>query len=578
MKDTQPRLVKAAQKGELLEIAYEMYRAEWDERKTVSDALAEIHNKGLVDVIKEYRKLTRDDSKRDFFMLRHALEDALPTINAPVREVMACVKHLTLEAGNDMAAGALISPFIGYCKVDKTRPDEVLDYAIEEIDQEIDFVTPAILAGSSHDLKAFVSKAISLCGKDCLITKRRAVHALGRVTYEGNETLVFQAYKAVVLLSEELTDGAIYAEILKTLFALSQENSEVEEKALAIVDSISKLVDERLTHSASDILFFESDKITDEMLERLLAILVHTLPKNGGTIDHIDYGLQKMVQNGKIDRAVLFLEALFEQCDYQIDVTVFDSFVRELFQNKESYLQPLLTKWLLAKKVKLGRFCFELLNSVTDKGIPLAIDSPQLKGLESGAFLFLARKACGWFFMRPVSAVSLMLSCIELASEDEVDQITEVIFDPLFISYPGSIRDYFDSIYDDSGSIVQSTIEELRTRLEAYHKGLKATQEIKELLPPEVDRETYTRYQNRLMNDSYKEARKSSIFSMIATESVLLYGRSSIHYVSHGNKKTRQETPLQMFSHSVEYPSLECLDPHGLDSVIRRLRIEGCRS
>lgn len=578
MNEIQARLVKAAQEGDLLEVAYETYRADWDERKSVSHALAEVHNNGLVDVIKEYRKLTHNDSKRDFFMLRHVLEDTLSLINAPVKEVMGCVKHLTLEAGNDMAAGALITPFIEYCKKDRFRPDEVLKYAIEDIDEEIDFLSPAILAGAKYDLAAFVKKAISLCERDNLTIQRRAVHALGRIMYGGDKTLAKQAYKAVSRLSEGQNDGALYAAILKTIFALSQENTELEEEAVVIVDSMSRLIDEQLTHSASDILFFESDKITEKMLESLLSILVHTLPKNGGTIDHIDYGLQKMVKNGKFNRAVLFLEKLFEQCDYQINVSVFDSFIRELFQNKESYLQPLLTKWLLAKRVVLGRFCFELLNSVTHKGIPLAIDSLQLTGLENGAFLFLARKACGWFFMKPISAVSFMLSTIDLASEEELDHITDVIFDPLLISYPGSVRDYFDSVYDDSSSRVQGTIIELRKRLEAYHEGLKATQEIKELLPPESNRETYTRHQNRLMNESYKEARKSSILSLIAAETVLLYGKRSIHYVSHGDKKTRQETPLQTFSHSIEYPSLEFLDPHGLNNTLRMLRLEGCRS
>ena len=68
--------------------------------------------------------------------------------------------------------------------------------------------------------------------------------------------------------------------------------------------------------------------------------------------------------------------------------------------------------------------------------------------------------------------------------------------------------------------------------------------------------------------------------SQIFKTSVLLYGNRSIHYIYHGpnGEKSRQEVPLHHISHSIELPSLETLDPYGLDMQLRNFRIEGCQS
>lgn len=61
------------------------------------------------------------------------------------------------------------------------------------------------------------------------------------------------------------------------------------------------------------------------------------------------------------------------------------------------------------------------------------------------------------------------------------------------------------------------------------------------------------------------------------SESVLLYGNKSISYIHTGpNEKVRQEIPLHQISTSIEFPSLQLLDPHNLDLQLRVFRVEGC--
>jgi hypothetical protein len=192
----------------------------------------------------------------------------------------------------------------------------------------------------------------------------------------------------------------------------------------------------------------------------------------------------------------------------------------------------------------------------------------------------LARKAIGWFFMRPVSAISFVISMIEACAENELTEIENVCFQPLLISYPGSVRRYLEGEAKNDKKRTKGFCNRLLTRLKKYHADFESAQNIKELKPSEEDRYAYSRHHQRLMNESMKSAKSSSLLSVLGVqELVLLYGNKSISYIhTNSEEKVRQETPLHKFSTSIEYPSLEFLDPQNLDLSLRIFRIEGCKS
>ena len=80
-------------------------------------------------------------------------------------------------------------------------------------------------------------------------------------------------------------------------------------------------------------------------------------------------------------------------------------------------------------------------------------------------------------------------------------------------------------------------------------------------------------------DSSSQHANTALVASLFAgNESVLLYGNKSIHYIHHGDQKTRQEVPLSEISTSFEFASMHNLDPHGLENMIWQFRAEGCTS
>jgi hypothetical protein len=155
MNSFEKQIINSAQSETFLEVIHQIYRDNYDEKEAVGQEIAALHNARKIDAIAEFRKLNRSDQQHDFFMTRHVLEKALPGIDAPVTSVMDCVKHLVEEAGNDMAAGTLIPPFIQFCEANAGRPDEVLSAALADIDDSFDFITPAIIAGSNLQLEQY---------------------------------------------------------------------------------------------------------------------------------------------------------------------------------------------------------------------------------------------------------------------------------------------------------------------------------------------------------------------------------------------------------------------------------------
>lgn len=148
------------------------------------------------------------------------------------------------------------------------------------------------------------------------------------------------------------------------------------------------------------------------------------------------------------------------------------------------------------------------------------------------------------------------------------------------MSYPGSIRDYLETLNESKEDRVKQIATDVLSEYEEYQASVKAAFKINELSPSEQDRHTYWRHHNKLMSESMKQARsKSFLTSLFAgNESVLLYGNKSIHYIHHGEQKTRQEVPLSEISTSFEFASMHNLDPHGLENMIWQFKAEGCTS
>lgn len=578
MDELREKLLKANVDDNFFEFIQGIYYQDRNREKLLPSLLAELHNEGELNLVDLFQGFKNTPENHDFFSVRRVFEKVLPNINAPVKDVAECVKHLTLEAGHDMAAYMLLAPFKEFCIKDADRAKALLDIALTNIDEDFDHLSTAIEAGASKGEVTYVNQAIELLSHKNELVIQRAIFALGRINYQ-NKKLLHPVAKAICQSSLSSPTDIVLATSMRALFAVVCQSDDLEIFFLDFLETHSELLGERYIHAASEILFYDGENLSVNAESKLLNICCYTKPENKGTIDNIDYALERILKRNSFDDCVVFLERFFELSEYKLSVKYFDSFVQELHNHRDTHLSALLTRWLLSKKIKLGKYATDLLR-YSDKGISIGYDKAYVAKESKGVHLFLARKACGWFFIQPKTAISLIESLIPDVPDEELIDIQQLIFHPLCVSYPGSIRDHLETLSESKDDRVKKIATDVLAEYEDYKTSIKAALKINELSPSEQVRHTYWRHHSKLMNESMKQARsKSFLTSLFAgNESVLLYGNKSIHYIHHGEKMIRQEVPLSEISTSIEFASMHNLDPHGLENMIWQFKAEGCTS
>lgn len=579
MSNIQEELLASILSGDFLDVVFRAYLDDRSDRKALGLLLAELHNQKKLDLISEFQQLNNDEGRRDFWLLRLVLEEVLPLLNAPVTQVMACVKHLTLEAGADMTASMLIEPFVLFCQQDASRPTEVLDEALSDVDETFDFVTAAVLAGSRLNLVDYVNRAILLLQHEQEIVVRRVVWALGRIDYQRQQELSRQAFEAILQSLSVYTLDEFNACVLRALNTLQLQNSVLEPDFLAYVSNLKTSAGDYVVHAASEALFYDQDKISSFVEEALWNIATLVKPTMLGTIRNLDYSLKRIIERGDPHKAMVFLEKTLLGMGSSGSIGLFDGTSRELLKHKNRYLSILITRWFLSGSVAYGRYGYELLKSMHEP-IDLAYDLSQLVDDYAEHHAFLVRKACGWLFIKPRIAMSLIMSLIDSCPEQQLAEIAKTTFNPLLISYSGGLKEYLVNVQDREGlsERLRTFVADLLARLEAYHAELKLAVQVKELKPSEAHRFVFDRYQQKMMQKHHEDAKEKSILLHLVSESVLLYGNKSIHYVHHGEQKSRQEMPLHGFSHSIEFPALSYYSPHQLENILFGYKVEGCAS
>ena len=578
MDELKEKLLKANVDGNFFGFIQGIYYQDRKGEKLLPSLLAELHNEGELNLVDLFQGLKNTPENHTFFSVRRVFAEVLPNINAPVKDVAECVKHLTLEAGQDMTAYMFLSPFKEFCVKDADRAKALLDIALTNIDEDFDHLSTAIEAGASKDEVTYVNQAIELLSHKNELVIQRAIFALGRNNYQ-NKKLLKPVAEAITKSSLSSLTDIVLATSMRALFAIVSQSDGLESLFLDFLDTHSEHLDDRYIHAASEILCYDEQKVSGNVEPKLLNICCHTKPENKGTINNIDYVLERILKRNSFYDCVVFLERFFELSEYKVSVKHFGSFVQELHNHRGIHLSSLLTRWLLSKKIKLGKYASDLLRD-SGKGISIGFDRSYVTKENKGVHLFLARKACGWFFDQPRTAISLIESLVLDAPEDELIEIQQLIFHPLGVSYPGSIRDHLETLNESKDDKVKKIAKDVLAEYEDYKTAVKAALRINELSPSEQDRHTYWRHHRKLMNESVKQARKKSVFSSLfaGNEYVLLYGNKSIHYIHHGEQQTRQEIPLSEISTSIEFASMHNLDPHGLENMIWLFKAEGCTS
>lgn len=565
-------LIDANRLGDLMHAIEDACRTPGVEEEDVARVLASIHNDGIINVVEAFSELTKSEAGFIFFGVRAIFERALPEIEHDAIPVIQCVHHLVKEAGNDGMAGTTVSHLIDFIAKDADRAEQALEI-IKSDSALLSLLPAALIAGCRLNLDSYLEETLLLMKADDTETRGQAIFALSRIGWTIESPPPEAVYAALERACDSETDDTLLAAIATTAASMIQHDTSVGARLIELIDSAITKGDEQTVHAASSLLAMVDKHMPDELLDKLLLHLKRVNAEHKGTIDEIDHAMHRLISLGKADIAIHIIEDLIAGKD--LNPNAFDSVLHDI-QRDQALLNKAVTRWLLNGNAALCRNAAFLVGGGHGANLPAEVDAAEINTADVHEMIFLARKVCGYFFMNPVSAASMLLSLLQLAQDDATRTRTgELLLNPILINYPGEARTF---ISDNKGACTAEAKEVIRridVALEEYFDALRSIDEIPELYPSAAQREAYHRHHTREMEESFKEAEKKSVFLGLISKQTLLYGRTSVNYIHDGQGNThRQEMPLQEHSVEFELARMVQLDPLGIDHQLAVFRAE----
>lgn len=548
------------------------HRKEWPTYPVIC-TFVNLHNSSTIDLFKEFLNL-KNDKGFSFFSSRHLLEDALPNLEIDdIGKMLVTLDKLIQEAGNDMAAGTPVSSFGKRLETNFEFAKNVLNH-LKSHDYSTNFLTKTLLSISFADLEFAINQSEEIIQENLSTKVGYAILALGQMNYKDNHQLLTHVIKLICSYQKQDIDLHTQALIIKSLLEIAKNKldsyEEIKQKITSIITSNS--YDAGSIHVCITQLFYDHETLPEEIKNLLLEMIPYISSSSTGTINYLDMVIPKIYPESETKIKEL-LESLFMRSDFQIDISQFPSLKSYLYDNSEK-LSSLITRWFLSKSIQLNKFATDLIDN---NEIELAFDMTQLSEASSTAHLFLARKACGWYFMNPSVAISLIYSVYKTCPIEQAKDIQDIIFNPLMISYPRKVTEFLNKHKEGLEQDKLEIIENLLKKLENYHDALRASNNIKELRVGQTEDFAYRRHQQQMMNKAYAESRKNSLFGSLFTENTLLYGKNTAFIIQTGEGSQRQTMPLHSFSHSIDFPSMEILDSTSLHHTLLTFKLEGIR-
>jgi len=566
-------ITAAANAGTLPELFVERLRRHRTDElgKAFRVTLAKLHNDGTIDVLEPARQIaTSLINQHDFFTVMHVYSELIPALDASVPDMLAAVKALSTRAGEDLASGMANGGYRTWAE-QGSRARDTFETINPEDGDDSAYVFLALQALAKTELDAALDRAILYVGGNAGPARSAAAKAIGTfdLTDPDRRTRATDALAAHAASADDNSLGHILAAICE----IAKAHPDTHTKAAALIDANIERTGDHAIHQLSLELMFHADELPPAIVKPLTAIM-HRVPiGNRGTIRDIGAAAGKLADKNRLDEALALITPLLSQHEELTSLEPLGSLNYHLLQLPPDELAQTIITWLLACDPNLGRATMALVGDHHGDA-PLILDPRSAAAnLDDPERLLLAHRAIGWLFVHPVTAASLAVGLLDGAGDAAQRTIAELLFDPLLINFSGSVGDWIAEQARVPGHPSQAVLNDLVTRLEAYIDGLRTPGRIKELRPSERERLIENHRQHESMRQAYKASEKTSILASLATRQVLLYGTRSISYFKGmGGKQQRSEMKMHSFSHSIESPRLDILEPFDLDYMLRVFR------
>tara|TARA_B100000678_G_scaffold288105_1_gene295918 strand:- start:63 stop:1793 length:1731 start_codon:yes stop_codon:yes gene_type:complete len=543
------------------------------ESPSLSEEIVAAHNCGEINLFEvEPSSADRQGGQVDFWSWQHFLSKVLVELECAPAQVLERVQSMTAEGGNDLASGSLCKPFRDWMYKNKQASAVValLDDASKD---DVVMRSVCIEARALSEPRDAVAEIVRLLNDTEEAANLAAALAAGNIDLSLHDDLVEEVCTSLVEKVQGNPIDLVTANLLDALIRIYVRSPRLIEGPLLEVLTFPEFdpgpdAIHRLAHR----LFLNADELSPPLVKAIVEVTIRLPEENLGTLSVLDDAVANLLRVGRREEAIeLFNRLVFER-GFTADQLEDSS--RAILSLSKQELSAFAVDCLLSGSVALGDALSDILMGYHGQEpfeLELPADAQTLPPRESH---FLARKAVGFLFLRPVTAASLLIEIAENDPENLNEPISELLFDPLLLNYSGILREWFE-VQAVSDRPSAELLNKILNDLDRYLEGLREAGEVAELHPSERQRMIERRMQQRKMEVAREKADKASILELIATRQVMLYGRKAISYFDDVEGVSRRNVmELSTFSTSVETPRHDILEPFGLDLMLRTLRVE----
>lgn len=556
-------IVRLYTAGELANELARYHTKPGDKADPFVDVCVGLHNDGDIDLLGvASQPAFASLGTQDFFTAQRFYCRAIPKLQTTAKPLMLTCRALVEQAGPDGAARRPKDAFRIWCESNRAEADKVIGAARASDDLARGFLAFALQAADDAD------RAIEIVRAYDDDRRLSGMAALGAMKFSDATA----AHHAIAVLQPFVAEAGNDRVRMCALFAAFDILRKHLDAGLArtLVDAAARQPGPETLFGLAEVLWLHHAVLEIATLRTLLRALEGLEPDHGRTISTLDMALPQLLGKDTEPLALDLLTTLIKERGLKLDD--FDTIAHELGNNNPQRQYELTVRWLLSGSHALCRSAGDFL--VLQSKRPFDATAQPL-GLTSQQLFFLCRKAIGWLFPYPVACCSIIISVLRAADTELSESISELLFDPMLVSYAGETKAYLESIRAPDSAY--GAVRYALAKADGFYADLEAIGVVKELQPSDYQRDVQRQRSVDQAKEIQKQAESQSIFLSTGAvhRTVILYGRRSLTYVT-GYDGTRQavEMDLQTISTSWELPRRDTLDPVGLSYMLRVFQVE----
>lgn len=568
-------IVGAATEGRLLDL---IFKDSWrHDGASYAQALVDAHQSKDVDLrallpLPEPPRFSNSELHLGMDILLPAL-GSIATSGADLLELMAgAIPH-----DDPMLSHLPYAETVKWCQASPERPVELLRL-IESgmmLAQRFHCLHACISTGLSTDVAFYLAKAIEFLENGDALRRAQAARALCNLSAEVRATTA-DLVETILAVIERETEPSVQDALLALALAWQKDAPvELERSTYRLIERSTSPVTLAAKKAIALALMGTSNVYSAQVRRDLLALLASGQPEDE-LVKLLDIVLAGLIRRGEVLEARGVVEKLILGAP-AVPFTHFTSVLHELEGGDAAVLDKWVVGWLQSESLSLSLALRRGLFAASE-GRVFTFDFSQALDVPESDYLFIARKALGTFFSKPLFIASLLVSMMRNATDVTLGALESLLFDPVLINYSGLRSDYLDEIAVSPTDPASKAVHRALQELQKYLEGLGDAY-ILELQPSERQRQLEHHRRNEEMQNDMVEARKSSIIGSLVSEKVLLYGTGMASWVpefpspqdmadDETGEMRRMEQSLATIQHTFQIPRHSVLEPSTLEIQI----------